>query len=135
MLRTSAPLIGALECCMWTFAQRIAIWTVAGLIAAFGLMWLYTFGFTEYRAHLRMLVIPIALASLAYAVLLASLKLWAIALSTVLSLFILIWTIGVLLAAESVPLALLAIAVVQFLYISLLATSILRITKERAAAT
>ena len=135
MLRTPARLNGTLECCMWTLAQRIAIWTVAGLIAAFGLMWLYTFGFTDYRGHLRMLMIPIALASLVYAVSLSSLKLWAIALSTVLSLIILIGTIGVLLAAESVPLPLLAIAVVQFLYISLLAPGILRITKERGAAT
>ena len=83
MLRTSARLNGALVRVMWSSAQRIGIWVIAAVIAALGVTWLYTFSLTDYRAHLRPIMLPFALLTIAYSFWVASLSVWAITLLAV----------------------------------------------------
>lgn len=63
---------------MWTLLQKCAIRLAAFVIACLGARWLYVFAFTDYRAHHRGIMIPLALVAILFAITLVRLNIWAL---------------------------------------------------------
>jgi len=51
---------------MWRIHQKILIWIAAGVFNLLGLIWLYTFFFSNYRGHWANIMIPAGIISLIF---------------------------------------------------------------------
>lgn len=109
--------------------QKIFIWLAAGGLNFLGLIWLYTFIFTNYSGHRAKVMIPAGITSLIFSFGLLCLKP-----SFVLSLILL--AAGLLIAAVYMQIAqgiihpfLLAVAVVSATYICILGPPLLKVLK------
>lgn len=73
----------------WTGPQRALIYFVAAGLILLSLRWLHLFGFTGYRAHMRIFIIPLALGLMGFGV-----ALFRLSSSAIVLLICLIVTIG-----------------------------------------
>ena len=65
---------------------KLSVYLCATVPLCLGLIWIYTFGFTSYRSHLRFVGIPLGFAFVALAVSMMAMRIWAVMISVVLAL-------------------------------------------------
>lgn len=73
------------DCLRAEWLYKLSVYLCATAPLCLGLMWIYTFGFTSYRIHLRWVGIPSGIAFVALAAGMMWLRTWAVMISVVLA--------------------------------------------------
>lgn len=108
----------------WKSYQIVLIRLAAIAYFGIGMTWLYIFVFTNYRAHHRVVMIPVAIASMLLSAGLFKLHRVFVAISLFVAVAIAVLAIYLQLASSMFNLSLLSVTVASFLYVGVVAPTV-----------
>ena len=108
----------------WKSYQIVLIRLAAIAYFGIGIAWLYIFVFTNYRAHHRVVMIPVAIASILLSAGLIKLHRVFVAISLFVAVVIALLAIYLQLAVAVFNLSLSSVTVASFLYVGLVAPAV-----------